>query len=46
MKNRSTIGFNIRPTEETVLKFDFERERIENQQDPDGTFIFSVATYF
>ena len=46
VKNRSTIGFNIRPTEETVLKFDFERERIENQQDPDGTFIFSVATYF
>ncbi|NRA75962.1 MAG: hypothetical protein HRU16_08460, partial [Planctomycetes bacterium] len=46
VKNRSTFGFNVRPTDETILKFDYEQEQIENQQDPDGTFIFSVATYF
>ena len=46
VKTRSTVGFNIRPTDETILKFDYEQEQIENQPDPDGTFIFSVATYF
>ena len=46
VKTRSTVGFNIRPTDETILKFDYEQEQIENEPDPDGTFIFSVATYF
>ena len=44
--NRMTYGFNMRPTDETVLKFDYEQESIEGSEDPDGTFIFSAATYF
>lgn len=46
VKSRMTYGFNMRPTDETVLKFDYEQESIDGAEDPDGTFIFSAATYF
>ncbi|OUU24232.1 MAG: hypothetical protein CBC13_03885 [Planctomycetia bacterium TMED53] len=46
VKSRMTYGFNMRPTDETVLKFDYEQESIDGEEDPDGTFIFSAATYF
>ena len=46
VSNRMTYGFNVRPTDETVIKFDFEQESTEGEEDPDGTFIMSVATYF
>ncbi|HIG04263.1 MAG TPA: hypothetical protein EYQ08_00805 [Planctomycetes bacterium] len=45
-RRRSTIGFNIRPSDETIFKFDLEQVMVENQADPDATFICSMATYF
>lgn len=41
---RTTIGFNIRPTDETILKFD--HETTEQGGTESDQFIFSVATYF
>ncbi len=46
VKNRMTYGFNMRPTDETVLKFDYEQESVDGSEDPDATFIVSAATYF
>lgn len=45
-RRRSTIGFNIRPSDETILKFDFEQFTVDHQVDPEATIICSVATYF
>ena len=45
-KTRTTIGFHLRPSDETILKFDYEQEQLEGQPDPDGTLILSAATYF
>jgi hypothetical protein len=45
-RRRSTIGFNIRPSDETIFKFDLEQVKVENQADPDATIICSMATYF
>lgn len=41
---RTTIGFNIRPSDETILKFD--HETTEQGDSDSDQFIISIATYF